>query len=159
MPRPVVKSTRVALDMNEESKAQEVPNAERLRAAQTTRTLSDFALVRTALSSERSLMSGIRTSVSLYSFGFTIIKFVGYLERQAEGDQLSQGPRRLGFALICIGIVMLLFAAAEHLQRLAKMKQLGLPRVSRISLPVTAAAALFVIGTATLIGIACNWPP
>ncbi len=123
------------------------------------RTLSIYALVRTAFSSERALMAWMRTSVSLYSFGFTITKFVDYLERQGEGGHFPAGPRRLGLILICMGILVLVLAAAEHLRRLAKMKQLGLPPVSRFPLPVAATAMLFVIGTATLIGIACNWSP
>ena len=145
--------------MNQEAKTQEVPNAERLSAAEQVKVLSVFALVRTAFSSERALMAWMRTSVSLYSFGFTITKFVDYLERQGEGGQFSEGPRRLGLALICMGILVLVLAVAEHLRRLAKMTRLGLPPISRFPLPVAAAAALFVIGTATLIGIACNWSP
>ena len=81
--------------MNRENKAQEVPNAERLSAAEVVRTLSVFALVRTAFSSERALMAWMRTSVSLYSFGFTITKFMDYLERPGEGSRFSEGPRRL----------------------------------------------------------------
>ena len=145
--------------MNQEATAQEASNAERLSAAEQVKALSAFALVRTAFSSERALMAWMRTSVSLYSFGFTITKFVDYLERQGEGGQFSEGPRRLGLALICMGILVLVLATVEHLRRLVRMKQLGLPRVSRFPLPVAAAAALFVIGTATLIGIACNWSP
>ena len=124
-----------------------------------TKTLSVYALVRTAFSSERSLMAWMRTSVSLYSFGFTITKFVDYVERQEKGSQFSEGPRRLGLALICMGILVLVLAAAEHWRRLLKMKQLGLPPISRFSLPVVATVVLFVIGTATVIGIISNWPP
>jgi putative membrane protein len=145
--------------MNQETKAREEPNAEPLSAAEQVRTLSAFALVRTAFSSERALMAWMRTSVSLYSFGFTITKFVDYLEHHGEGSQLSEGPRRLGLALICMGILVLVLAVAEHLRRLAKMTRLGLPPISRFPLPVAAAAVLFVIGTATLIGIAYNWSP
>ena len=145
--------------MNQKAKAQEASNAERLSAAEQVRALSAFALVRTAFSSERALMAWMRTSVSLYSFGFTITKFVDYLELQGEANQFSEGPRRLGLALICMGILVLVLAAVEHVRRLAKMKQLGLPPVSRFPLPVAVAAALFVIGSVTLMGIACNWSP
>ena len=145
--------------MNQEAKTQEVPNAERMRAAEQVKVLSVFALVRTAFSSERALMAWIRTFVSLYSFGFAITKFGDYLERQGKDSHFSEGPRRLGLALICMGILVLVLAAAEHLRRLWKMKQLGLPSISRFPLPVAAAAVLFVIGTATVIGIACNWSP
>lgn len=149
----------MTLDMNQKAATQDAPDAERLTAARIVKALSDLALVRTAFSSERSLMAWMRTSVSLYSFGFTMTKFVDFLERQGEGSQFSEGPRRLGMVLICVGILVLGLAAAEHLGRLAKMKQLGLPLNSQFSLPVAATVALFVIGTATLIGITSNWSP
>lgn len=145
--------------MSGETNPQEASNAERERAAEIVEALSIFALVRTAFSSERSLMAWMRTSVSLYSFGFTITKFVDYLERQGEGSQFSEGPRQLGLALICMGLLVLVLAVVEHMRRLAKMTQLGLPPISRFPLPVVAAVALFAVGVATLIGIACNWSP
>ncbi len=111
------------------------------------------ALVRTALSSEQTLMSWIRTSLSLFTFGFSITQFFYYLEQQKEGVQVSAGPRRLGIAIICIGLLGLVLAAVAHLQRLKKMKQRGLPTVSLISLPIVATTALLLIGIAVLIGI------
>jgi putative membrane protein len=149
----------VAFYMREEANPVARPDNERAAAAEVTRALSIFALVRTAFSSERALLAWMRTSVSLYSFGFSITKFVDYLERQEEGSQYSDGPRRLGLALICMGILVLVLGAAEHFRRLVRMKQLGLPPISRFSLPVAAAVALFVIGAATLVGIASHWPP
>ncbi len=121
------------------------------------RKLGIYALVRTALSSERSLMAWIRTSVSLYTFGFTITKFLDYLEQQQEGAQFSTGLHRLGFVIICIGILGLVLAAVGHLQRLKKMKRLGLPTVSLISLPIVATTSLVLIGIAVLISIGLNW--
>ena len=52
------------------------------------------AMVRTAISSEQTLLSWIRTSASLYTFGFSITQFFFYLEQQREGIQFSAGPRR-----------------------------------------------------------------
>lgn len=155
----LVKPEKVTPDMKAELEAQESMNAEQLRSAEIVRALSTLALARTAFSSERSLMAWMRTSVSLYSFGFSITKFADYLENQGQGSQFAEGPRRLGLALFCMGILVLVVAAAEHWQRLSRMKQLGLPTVSRFPLPVAGAAALFVIGATTLIGIAFNWSP
>ena len=152
-----MKLNRVTLAMNQEAKAQEVPNAERLRAAETIRTLSVWALIRTAFSSERSLMAWMRTSVSLYSFGFTITKFVDYLERQGEGSQFSEGPRRLGISLIGVGILVLVLAVVEHVQRLRMMREQGLPPDSGSLLPIGSAGAIFAIGVVALVSVFLNW--
>ena len=121
------------------------------------RTLSILALVRTSYSSERSLMAWIRTSVSLYTFGFSISKFLDYLEMREAGVEFAAGLRRLGFALICMGIVGLVLAGAEHLKRIRTMQELGLPRTSRLSLPLGTTVALVVIGITTLMNISGVW--
>jgi putative membrane protein len=122
------------------------------------RALSALALVRTAFSSQRSLMAWMRTSVSLYTFGFSITKFTEYLERRDQSVEFSGSPRLLGLIIIAMGIVGTVLAAFEHSKRIRRMKQLGLSDASRWYLPTVAALALFVIGTVTLIGIALNWP-
>ena len=109
------------------------------------------ALVRTAFSSEQSLKSWIRTSVSLFTFGFSISQFFYFLEQQTEGIQYSSGPRIMGITLICVGIIVLLFAMVEHIYRLKMMQKQGLPRVSRYLLPLGSALALLAIGIAALI--------
>jgi uncharacterized membrane protein YidH (DUF202 family)/anti-anti-sigma regulatory factor len=117
------------------------------------RFLSVLALIRTVYSSERSLMAWIRTSISLYTFGFSISTFIDYLESQESGTQFSAGLRRIGLALIAMGIVALVFAIVEHLKRIQIMERLGLPSTARFSLPAGAAIALLLTGVATLIGI------
>ncbi len=115
------------------------------------------ALVRTALSSEQTLMSWIRTSLSLFTFGFSITQFFYYLEQQKEGVQVSAGPRRLGIALVCVGLVVLMAGMVEHVLRLRKMKKQGLPADSVSFLPFGSAVALFVIGIAAFVSIIMNW--
>lgn len=121
------------------------------------RFLSVLALVRTSYSSERSLMAWIRTSVSLYTFGFTISKFLDYLKMRGTTVEFSAGLHRLGFVLICLGIIALVPAGIEHLKRIRTMKRLGLPETSRPSLPLATAVALIALGIVTLIGIAGVW--
>jgi putative membrane protein len=129
---------------------------ERARQIQT---LSLLALTRTEYSSERSLMSWIRTSVSLYTFGFTISKLLDYLAVQDTGIELPAGLHRLGFALICMGIVALVLASFEHLKRIRTMRRLGLPTPTRFSLPLGTTVAMVSIGIATLINLAGVWSP
>ena len=142
--------------MSEKEESQSPLNNEQTDAARVMRTLGIYALLRTAFSSERSMLSWMRTSVSLYTFGFSIIKFLDYLEQQ-EGTEFPAGPRWLGFILICMGILVLVLAATEHLRRLRKMKELGLPRISLFSLPFGATVAILMIGFAVLISIGLNW--
>lgn len=118
--------------------------------------LERLATIRTAYSSERSLKAWMRTAVSLYTFGFAIAKFFDYVELQQEGLQFSDGPRRLGLALVLAGIVSLVLAVVEYLRRLATMRDLGLSHPSHYLLPAAAAAALTTIGIAAAISISLN---
>jgi putative membrane protein len=121
------------------------------------RDLARFALVRTAFSSERSLMAWIRTSVSLYTFGFSIATFAGHLQQRSESAWFLPNVRRLSLVFICLGILSLMLAAVEHVSRLRRMKELGLPRISRNSLPMVASVLLLAIGLVTLIGVVLKW--
>ncbi len=115
------------------------------------------ALVRTVFSSEQTLMSWIRTALSLFTFGFSIAQFFHYLDKRQDNIQLAAGPRRLGIALICVGILVLMLAMVEHVLRLRKMKKQGLPANSASFLPIGSAIALLMIGLTALIGTTLNW--
>jgi putative membrane protein len=114
------------------------------------------ALVRTALSSEQTLMSWVRTSLSLFTFGFSIAKFFQYLAEQSEAG-LSENPRRLGIALIFVGILALILAIFEHVQTIRILKKQGLPPDSRSFLPIGSAAVLLVIGIIALVTVFLGW--
>ncbi len=114
------------------------------------------ALVRTALSSEQTLMSWVRTSLSLSTFGFSIAQFFQYLAGQADA-QLSAGPRRLGIALIFLGVAVLVTAVVEHVFRVRRLKEQGLPPDSRSFLPIGSAAVMLVIGLVALVSVFLRW--
>ncbi len=115
------------------------------------------ALVRTAFSSEQTLMSWIRTSLSLFTFGFSITQFFYYLDQRQAGAELSSGPRLFGMSLVCVGILVLVLAIVEHMQRVRKMREKGLPRDAESILPIGSAVGLFAIGIAALVSILLNW--
>jgi putative membrane protein len=115
------------------------------------------ALVRTAMSSEQSLMSWIRTSVSLYTFGFAITQFFYYMARQQESAQLSTGPRLLGLALVATGILAILLGTFEHFVRIRSLRESGLPTNVQFYLPLGSAVAFLLIGIAVLVAITMNW--
>lgn len=148
--------------MSEIEKSQMPLNNQQKEAAKIIRDLEILAIVRTRFSSERSLMAWIRTSVSLFTFGFSITQFFSYLENQQKGTQFSEGPYLLGQALILLGILSLVPAVIQHVRRLKRAKELGIPMgmpiISRFSLPIWATVALLVIGFTTFIGILLNWP-
>jgi putative membrane protein len=139
--------------MSEIEKTPSTLNIEKPATINIIRELELLALVRTRFSSERSLMAWMRTSASLFTFGFSITKFFDYLEQQQAGTQFSEGPHRLGLALICMGLLVLVPVVVQHVQRLRRAKELGMPTISKFSLPIGTATAFFVIGTATMIGI------
>ena len=115
------------------------------------------ALVRTALSSEQTLMSWVRTSVSLFTFGFSIAKFFQYLAVQRQDTELSASPRRLGITLIGVGILMLLLAVADHVRMIRQLKKEGLPADSGSFLPFGSAVAFLAIGLLALISVFLKW--
>lgn len=115
------------------------------------------ALARTAFSSEQSLMSWIRTALSLFTLGFSITQFFQYLGDKQELLKLSSGPRRLGLALVSVGILALFLALLDHVYRIQRMKEQGLPANTSSFLPVGTALALLAIGIAALISILLNW--
>ena len=114
--------------------------------------LSRLALIRTTCSSERSVLSWMRTYVSMYAFGFSISKFADFL--QPEDQATVAGLHRLGLAIILLGILGLTFSLVEHIRRVRTMRRLGLPETAPSWLPATAGVVLLSAGLITMIGIA-----
>jgi putative membrane protein len=80
-------------------------------------TASDhFAWVRTRLSIERTLMSWVRTAVSLIGFGFTIVQFFERLGSLpgATPALLPEAPRYMGLMLIGCGILALIVSIWQY---------------------------------------------
>ncbi len=75
-----------------------------------------FAWLRTRMSAERTLMSWVRTAVSLIGFGFTIVQFFERLKTmQGVAPAVrAEAPRYLGLALIGAGIIGLIIALWEY---------------------------------------------
>lgn len=77
---------------------------------------SHFSWLRTRLSVERTLMSWVRTAVSLIGFGFTIVTFFEHLSAIAGVDpaRRPEAPRYLGLALIAAGVIALLVSVWQY---------------------------------------------
>lgn len=79
---------------------------------------------RTRMAADRTLMAVIRTSLSLISFGFTIFQF---FERLRDQTMISGGggsARRFGVTLVALGIAMLIFGIAFHIQYMIGLRRL-----------------------------------
>jgi putative membrane protein len=81
-----------------------------------------LAMDRTRLAAERTLMAWLRTTLSMISFGFTIYKFLEYLqEHSTETFLRPQAPRYLGLTLIGIGTFALVVACVQHLNYVKRL--------------------------------------
>ena len=79
---------------------------------------------RTRMSADRTLMSVIRTALSLISFGFTIFQFFKHLEQARLLDSVRPAARNFGFALVLLGVGMLISGIAYHLLFMRGLRQL-----------------------------------
>ena len=124
---------------------------------------------RTRMSAERTLMSVIRTALSLISFGFTIYQFFEHLQQKSVLNGGTHAARNFGLALVYLGVAMVIFGIAYHLQFM-----LGLRRERRamkaeglihsqstfpVSLTLLVAIALLFIGMAAIASVTLNIGP
>jgi putative membrane protein len=120
------------------------------------------------MSADRTLMSVIRTSLSLIGFGFTIFQVFQKLY-EAQVLKSSNAPRRFGEALVVLGITMLVlgivYQAAfmiELRRQRAQMKLDGLVRAEShfpVSLTLLVALALLAIGVLAILSMAFHIGP
>src|ERR1700758_4248716 len=91
------------------------PSADRVEVRVTAD--SHFSWVRTRLSAERTMMSWIRTAVSLIGFGFAIVQFFESLQQMPQIPPASfpRAPQYLGLALISCGVLALLVSIWQYL--------------------------------------------
>jgi putative membrane protein len=77
---------------------------------------SHFAWLRTRASLERTMLSWIRTAVSLIGFGFTIVQFFQRVEDLSGVKPALHpaAPRYLGLALIFCGVVALVVSTWQY---------------------------------------------
>jgi putative membrane protein len=139
--------------MNEKERPQSRLMSENMAEVNTKRKLELLALARTRFSAERGLLSWMRTTVSLYTFGFSMILFYDYLKQQQKGNLVREDIYNLGIYLICAGIILLVPAIGQHVLRIRRAKELGMPILSRFSLPIGGATTFFLLGTTVLIAI------
>jgi putative membrane protein len=117
---------------------------------------------RTRMAADRTLMAVIRTSLSLISFGFTIYQIFQRLRDQSLLTGAASA-RRFGFALVALGVGMLILGMVYHVQFMLglrdmrkSMTQSGLihgESVFPVSLTLVTALVLLVIGVGAIISM------
>ena len=124
---------------------------------------------RTRMSADRTLMSTIRTSLSLIGFGFTIFQFFKKLQESNLLPVDSGTARSFGFALVVLGVVMLVLGIVYHVRFMLQLRvqreemhsaglihaQSGFP----ISLTLIVAVSLFLIGALAVVGMVFDAGP
>jgi putative membrane protein len=130
---------------------------------------SHFSWLRTRMSIERTLMSWVRTAVSLIGFGFTIVQF---FERFNSMPGVSpahrpQAPRQLGLTLIAIGVVVLIISTLQYRRTVLYLngkefapilaeQESGRPVILQTPLMVAALTLTFV-GVFAFIAVLVRW--
>src|SRR5262249_4199794 len=111
---------------------------------------SHFAWLRTRLSVERTMMSWVRTAVSLIGFGFAIEQFFQRLQ-QTPGTQpalLPDAPQYLGVALIACGNLALVISIWQYLWTARYLRSGSFARIAGLKegmqSPVIAVAILLI---------------
>jgi putative membrane protein len=74
-----------------------------------------LARERTLMAVERTQMAWIRTALSMLTFGFSLLKFFQFLrEQDPTPGAMVHGPRRLGLAIMLLGLVSLSLATGQY---------------------------------------------
>jgi putative membrane protein len=110
----------------------------------------DLGELRTVLAADRTLMAWIRTSLSMFSFGFTIYKI---LQSMAEAGTIarSESPRQAGLFLAGLGTIAILLGTISYWLTLRDLQRSGEFRLGR---PVLLMATIMsLVGVALFIGI------
>lgn len=113
---------------------------------------SHFGWLRTRLSVERTMMSWVRTSVSLIGFGFAIVQFFERLQQMpgVRPAAVPTAPRYLGLSLIACGVLALVISIWQYrfvnrYLRSGSFAQIAGIREDDMQSPVIAIAVLLIL--------------
>ena len=98
---------------------------------------------------ERTLLAWVRTALAMMGFGFVVARFGLFLRELANPNVAPIGPHWslwIGNGLIALAVVMMLLAAREHRQFLARLDARQAYQPPRRSLALITAMLLGAIG-------------
>lgn len=85
---------------------------------------TSLAIERTAMAADRSLEAWIRTALSMISFGFTIYKFLQYMQGElVEVTLRQQLPRNIGLFLIGLGTVSIILGCVQYFNTMKLLRK------------------------------------
>lgn len=73
-----------------------------------------LAVGRTVMAADRTLMAWVRTSLSMFSFGFTLYKIIQGLEEGVTALPIDLHPARAGMILSGLGIISISIGIIEY---------------------------------------------
>jgi putative membrane protein len=112
---------------------------------------------------ERTLLAWVRTGLALMGFGFVVARFGLFLREIAAGRDLPPTSRAglslwIGTALVILGVVVQLCAAAKHWRTLRRLDQGEPLRFGLISLGTVVALVLGLMGVLMVIYLLFGLP-
>ena len=114
-----------------------------------------FGWLRTRLSVERTMMSWVRTAVSLIGFGFAIVQFFERM-RQMPGTAAAffpEAPKYLGLALISCGVLALVISIWQYQWTARYLRSGSFARVAGLKAEGMQSPVIAVAVLLTLIGV------
>ncbi|HEY6814836.1 MAG TPA: DUF202 domain-containing protein [Croceibacterium sp.] len=107
-----------------------------------------------AMTLRNTLMSDVRTSVSLIGFGFTVAQFFRHLMVTSTGAALELGanmPRNVGLLLIGVGVVSMVASTANYHQGVVQLKGV---RFVEVAMKTWSSRSAYLVASAVmLIGV------
>lgn len=82
-----------------------------------------LAIERTVMSAHRTMLAGVRTSMSFIGFGFTIFNILKWVQDHAPIKVVMrpQTPRNIGSFMLAAGIIPLFFMMIQYSRTLKRM--------------------------------------
>ncbi|GAA0641690.1 YidH family protein [Brevundimonas lenta] len=114
----------------------------------------DLGTVRTIMAADRTLMAWVRTSLSMYSFGFTIYKF---LETAAQQSELAhpESPQRVGLFLVGLGTLSMVLGVFSYWLTLKDLRRTEEFRLGRPTLIIS--TIMMLGGVVLFCSMASRW--
>jgi putative membrane protein len=111
---------------------------------------TSLAFDRSVAASDRTLMASLRTALSMISFGFAIFEGSNFLAQAEEWS--AAGPRRLGWALVLGGTLLLIVSLSEHRRYVRK-----LTHKTGHEMPISGALVSTVLFLGLALLVIINW--
>ncbi|MFM7449115.1 MAG: YidH family protein [Leptolyngbyaceae cyanobacterium] len=116
---------------------------------------TELAKERNRIAADRTLLTWVRTSVSLIGMGFGITQLSPPLDLEDQGFLLAMvTPSKIGLFFIGLGVFSVVFAALDYQAELGRYRQPTYTYTPRLSLGLSIAGAVVIVA---LILFAALW--